>query len=86
MRLNARLSDDLASKLDALQQATHRTASEVVRAAIERYFEEICRPAHSSRDAILASGLVACGDGDADLATTYKPHIHAFVAQKHDHR
>jgi Arc/MetJ-type ribon-helix-helix transcriptional regulator len=86
MRLNARLPEELARKLEALEQATHQSTSDVVRAALERYFDEVCGRGRSSRDAILRSGLVGCGEAETDLSTTYKSRLHEGFGRKHGHR
>jgi predicted transcriptional regulator len=86
MRLNARLPEELARKLEALERATGQSTSDVVRAALERYFSEVCGPGRSARDAILGSGLVGCGEAEADLSTTYKARLHEGFGRKHDHR
>lgn len=86
MRLNARLSEDLVRKLEALEQATGQSASDVVRAALEHYFTEICGPGRSAREAIYLSGLVGCGEAEADLSVTYKSRLHEGLERKHGHR
>ena len=86
MRLNARLPEELARKLEALERATGQSTSDVVRAALERYFAEVCGPGRSARDAILASGLVGCSEAEADLSTTYKARLHEGLGRKHGHR
>ena len=86
MRLNARLPEELARKLEALEQATNQTTSDVVRAALERYFDEICGPGRSAREAILRSGLVGCGEAEADLSATYKARLYEGLGRKHGHR
>src|SRR5882757_5658239 len=57
MRLNARLPEELARKLEALERATGQGTSDVVRVALERYFTEICGTGRSAREAIYRSGL-----------------------------
>lgn len=86
MRLNARLPEELTRKLEALEQATKQSTSDVVRTALERYFNEICGPGRSARDAILKSGLVGCGEAEADLSATYKSRLHEGFGRKHGHR
>jgi len=86
MRLNARLPEELARKLEALEQATKQSTSDVVRAALERYFNDICGPGRSARDAILRSGLVGCGEAEADLSRTYKSRLREGLGRKHGHR
>jgi Arc/MetJ-type ribon-helix-helix transcriptional regulator len=86
MRLNARLPEELARKLEALERATGQSTSDVVRAALERYFGEICGPGRSTRDAILGSGLIGCGEAEADLSTTYKERLREGLGRKHGYR
>jgi predicted transcriptional regulator len=86
MRLNARLTEELSRKLEALERATKQSTSDIVRAALERYFDEVCRPGRSARDAILRSGLVGCGEAEADLSATYKSRLHEGFGRKHGHR
>jgi len=86
MRLNARLPEELARKLEALERATGQSTSDVVRAALERYFTEICGPGRSARAAILGSGLVGCGEAEADLSEAYKSRLHEGLGRKHGHR
>jgi len=69
------LPEELARKLEDLGQATKQKASDVARAAIRRYFNKVCGPGRSARAAILRSGLIGCGEGEADLSATYKSRL-----------
>ena len=86
MRLNARLPDDVARKLEALEQATGWSTSSVVRAALVRYYDDVCGPGRSSREVILESGLVGCGEAESDLSDTYKSLLDEGLGRKHGHR
>ena len=86
MRLNARLPEELARKLEALERATGQSTSDVVRAALERYFNEVCGPRRAARDAIRSSGLVGCGEAEADLSVSYKARLREGLSRKHGHR
>jgi Arc/MetJ-type ribon-helix-helix transcriptional regulator len=86
MRLNARLPEELVRKLEALERATGQSTSDVVRAALERYFAEICGPGRSAREAIYGSGLVGCGEAETDLSATYKSRLREGFGRKHGHR
>jgi hypothetical protein len=57
-----------------------------VRVALERYFIEICGPGRSAREAIYLSGLIGCGEAEADLSTTYKSRLHESLGRKHGDR
>lgn len=86
MRLNTRLIEELARKLEALERTTGQSTSDVVRAALERYFTEICGAGRSAREAIYQSGLVGCGEVEADLSVTYKSRLREGLGRKHGHR
>jgi predicted transcriptional regulator len=86
MRLTARLPEELARKLEALERATGQSTSNVVRVALERYFSEICGPGCSAREAMYQSGLVGCGEAEADLSAPYKARLREGLGRKHGHR
>ena len=87
MRLAARLTDELSRKLLALERATGRSRSAIVRAALERYVDEARLPGRSARDAIHASDLVGCGEAEPNLAGNYyKARLHEILERKHGHR
>jgi len=86
MRLNARLPEELARKLEALERATGQSTSNVVRLALESYFNEVCGPGRTAREAIHLSGLVGCGEAEADLSTSYKARLGEGLGRKHGDR
>jgi Ribbon-helix-helix protein, copG family len=86
MRLNTRLPEELARKLEALKRATGQSTSNVVRIAIERYFTEICGSGRSARETIYRTSLVGCGGADADFSAAYKSRMGEGLTHKHGHR
>jgi len=81
-RLNARLDDDLAMKLDQLCQQTNKSITEVVRASIELYYERFQEKLRSSAQGFDESGFIGCGDGEDDLSSTYKTDLGESLSQK----
>jgi predicted transcriptional regulator len=83
-RINARLDPELARKLEAVQQATGQTTTEVLRAAIARAYEEHVRDegANVVRDAFARTGFVGCAEGPADLAEGAKRYLTEGLAAK----
>lgn len=75
MRLNMRLPEELARKVEALERATGQSTSDVVRAALKHYFTEICGPGRSAHEAIHLSGLIGCGEAETELSETYKSRL-----------
>ncbi|HEX9736933.1 MAG TPA: CopG family transcriptional regulator [Thermoanaerobaculia bacterium] len=86
MRINARLDEDRTRKFEFLAHVTSQGASEVLKRAIDAYYEQM-RALHPKPAEILArTGFVGCGEASEDLSTTYKRQVRDIVARKHDHR
>jgi hypothetical protein len=83
---NARLTDELTRELVAHERTTGQSRSEIVRAALERYFDDARPSARSASDAIDASGLVGCGEAETDLSATHKSRLRESMERKHGHR
>jgi hypothetical protein len=78
-RINARLDGDLAGKLDYLRQRTGATTTEVLRASLEAYFEQVKsrdKPEH------LLARFIGCAEGPEDLSSTYKAEVTQSLATK----
>jgi hypothetical protein len=71
-RINARIDMALAAKIELLQSRTGMTSTEIVRVAIERYYEALVDPVDDPKQLLEASGFVGCADGDEDLSAEYK--------------
>ncbi|HEY4103923.1 MAG TPA: hypothetical protein VGM44_08530 [Polyangiaceae bacterium] len=82
-RLNARLEPALEQKLAYLCRRTGLATSDVVREAIERYYETLRAGGADARGILEASGFVAGGEGPADLSEQYKEHLVESLARKH---
>jgi hypothetical protein len=83
-RINARLDEEHARKLEALRRVTGQTTTEVLRAAIARAYEEHVRDEGASgvRDAFARAGFVGCAEGPADLAEGAKRYLSEGLAAK----
>lgn len=90
MRVNARLDDSYQSKIDFMVETLHASVSDVVRDAIDRYYEAV--KAEQLRrlrglDAIV--GMAGSTDAPAYLSTNYKKYVSRIVEEKypqHGHR
>lgn len=79
VRLNARLDSEDGRKLAYLQARTGKSASEIVRASLELYFQHVAGPAGARK---LLDGFVGSAEGDASLSTDYKALLTASLAGK----
>jgi len=87
MRVNARLDSDRATKLNYIRQRTNQGTSEIMKAAIDFYYEKLrqetpVKPLQLLRE----SGLVGCAEGDADLSVNYKQYLTESLNEKYGHR
>jgi predicted transcriptional regulator len=79
-RINARIDEELARKLDELRRRTGRSTTELVRESIEAYYEAEQERQHPSE---LLAGLVGVGDAGANLSSDYKELLTLGLEQKH---
>lgn len=71
MRINARLDDEYALKLDYLQRQTEKSVTEIIKLALDAYYQEFSRQ-HNPIDMLTESGFIGCGESDSNLSTDYK--------------
>lgn len=90
MRVNARLDDSYQAKIDYIAASHQFSVSDVVREAIDHYYEAV-KAEQVSRvrglDAIV--GMAQGVDTPADLTTNYKQYLGEMVETKypqHAHR
>ena len=78
-RINARLDDDLARKVEALCKRTGQSTTEIVKASLESYYIAATKKENA---AALLSDLVGCAGGPADLSENYKRHLTRSLQRK----
>ncbi|MGH8655662.1 MAG: CopG family transcriptional regulator [Gammaproteobacteria bacterium] len=86
MRINARLDEDHSRKLAYLTEVVHASVSDVIKQAIDAYYERV-RGAQSNAGGILrGAGFVGCGQASPELSDTYKQEAKLLAEQKHGYR
>ena len=86
MRINARLDASRSQKLEFLSRATHLSTSEIVKQAIDLYYEQVRSGRPRPAEVLAASGFIGCGEAPPDLSDRYKEEVRKIVAAKHGHR
>lgn len=86
MRINARLDESRSQKLEFLSRATHLSTSDIVKQAIDVYYEQVRNGRPAPADVLADAGFIGCGDASPDLSGSYKEVVRSLVAAKHDHR
>jgi hypothetical protein len=84
MRINARLDDSYSYKLDFLKDQEHLTTTEVVKDAIDYYYNVKQTNKKSTIKQLLKSDFIACADGPDDLSENYKSYMLESQANKYD--
>jgi len=70
-RLDMPVDEELARKLDALRDLTGQTTGELVRAALELYYDRVRQGAGAYRQ-LEDVGFIGCAEGPEDLSENYK--------------
>ena len=78
MRLNARLDAIHEAQLIKIQEQTQATVSEIVRSALENYYQTVCEHPSTAKDALFASGFVGCAEVVHTLLTMNEGSIYIF--------
>lgn len=83
MRLNARIDDALAEKIERLRRRTKMSITDIVRASIELYYERFQEREAGGAARILAdAGFIGCAEAEPDLAATYKEKLQTSLSSK----
>ena len=77
MRINARLDDSYAEKIEYLKQATGLSLSDLMRESLERYYVEVRAEAERRQDELddLVGAFKGRADTPTDLAAEYKRYL-----------
>lgn len=81
-RINARLDDELARKVDELCKLTGQSASAIIKVALEAYYERTRAAGMSPRAVLERSGFIGCAEGDSNLSTDYKRLLETSMRSK----
>jgi predicted transcriptional regulator len=81
-RINARLDDALAAKVEEIHRRTGMTITEIVEAALEAWTVEVSRTRPGPASAFEAAGFVASARGPRTLSRTYKAELTRSLGKK----
>jgi metal-responsive CopG/Arc/MetJ family transcriptional regulator len=71
-RINARLDAALAAKVEELCKRSGKSASAVIKAALESYYELTSAEKQSAKSVLTQTGFIASASGSRELSATYK--------------
>lgn len=86
MRVNARLQPEVAQKLTLLKAATGASTSDVLKCAIDAYFQQAVGRPQLPYPALQNAGFIGCASGPPNLSRTYKARLGRSLGKKYGHR
>jgi hypothetical protein len=82
-KVNARVTPDIAEKLQEIVRATGSSMSEVIANAIEAYYAQGMRmSAATPYEIAVQSGIIGCAAGPKDLSRNYKRLLTESLEEK----
>lgn len=71
-RINARLDDDLAEKLEQIRKSTGKSTSTILKDALKMYFARAAPAKRRPIEIMREIGFIGSGKGGPNLSTDYK--------------
>ena len=85
MRINARLDEEYADKLAYIQQQTNQAVTDVIKSAIELYYQQLQQKQKNALLMLTQTGFIGCGHTDSDLSVNYKLILRDGLKAKYDY-
>jgi hypothetical protein len=86
MEIKTQITEAEANKIAFIQQKTNQDISEILKLAIDLYYNHLQTPLEPSLQILEQSGFIGCCSVESDLSTTYKSVLSNQLNQKYDHR
>ncbi|MEH2307157.1 CopG family transcriptional regulator [Nostoc sp.] len=86
MRINARLDDEYADKLAFIQQQTNQAVTDVIKSALELYYQQLQQEQKNPFSMLTQTGFIGCGETHPDLSVNYKSILRDGLKAKYDYR
>ncbi len=83
MYINTQLDEDSYKKLEYLIKVTHTNISDVIKQAINHYFEKTNKnKITTANERLLSSRFVGCGEAEPTLSENYKSELLNIMENK----
>jgi hypothetical protein len=81
-RINARLDDALAQRVNLVCKRTRRSVSQIVKESLVRYCDQELGQGGEPFAILKQAGFIGCADGPADLSSVYKVELFRSLRRK----
>lgn len=85
-RVNARLDESHAAKLEYLKRTTRLGVSDIVKRGIDLLYEDVRKEARDPFEILTETGFIGSGEGPSDLSERYKEELRELLDAKHGDR
>lgn len=82
MQITAQLDDSYQEKIKAIQQATHLSTSEIVKQALDLFYEKTALTGREKNQKLIEM-LAGTAEGPEDLSVNYKEYLYQGWKEKH---
>ena len=84
IRINARIGAEHAAKVQALCEREGISRTDLLRRAIDHYYQSLMVEKPTAREILSGSGVVGCGEGPADLASQSEAYLSEHLQHQHN--
>jgi len=84
MLLNTHLDNEVFYKLEYLAEVTHASVSDVIKQAIDHYYEWAKPSPPQAAEMLLRSGFVGCGEAEPTWSENYQTEFEILMKEKYD--
>jgi hypothetical protein len=81
-RINARLDNELARRVDLVRKRKGRSLSQIVQESLTRYCDLELAKGGEPLTVLKLAGFIGCADGPADLSSDYKRQLTGSLRRK----
>lgn len=82
MRVNARLDDEFAVKIDFLRKVTGLGVSDCIKKGVALLYNQVRNRQANSARILEKTGFIGCGRGPTDLSKNYKKELFKIIGKK----
>ncbi|MEX0374904.1 ribbon-helix-helix domain-containing protein [Spiribacter pallidus] len=84
IRINARIDAAQAAQIDTICEREGINRTDLLRRAIDYYYQSLVLEKRAARDVLTSSGLIGCAEGPNDLASQDKRYLTEQLRRRHD--
>jgi hypothetical protein len=85
MEITAQVNEEDVNKIAFIQEKTQQDISEILKLAIDLYYERLQEHLKTPLQILEESGFIDCCSVESDLSTTYKSVLTNSLNQKYDY-